>query len=158
MSSGDNIDWDALWNLASKRFTLGLGSIHGPHHWRRVEQNALQLAVENRADVTVVRLFAMFHDSCRENDSHDPEHGLRAARWAASLHGTAFSIDHARLETLTEACIGHDKGYTSPDMTIGTCWDADRLELTRVGVRPDPAYMSTAAGRALAARGWPYVR
>jgi uncharacterized protein len=29
--------------------------------------------------------------------------------------------------------------------TIGTCWDADRLDLGRVGARPDPKYMSTEA-------------
>jgi hypothetical protein len=32
--------------------------------------------------------------------------------------------------------------------TVGACWDADRLHLWRIGVAPDPARLSTAAGRA----------
>ena len=154
----DAIDWETLWTLAAGRFILGTGSIHGPHHWRKVERNAVQLAADSGADETVVRLFAALHDSCRQNESYDPEHGLRAAEWAAELRGRDFDLDDGRFELLTQALIGHDKGYTSADPTIGTCWDADRLELTRVGVRPDPKYMSTIPGRTLAGRGWPFVR
>ncbi|MCA9790206.1 MAG: hypothetical protein KC910_00365 [Candidatus Eremiobacteraeota bacterium] len=36
------------------------------------------------------------------------------------------------------------------DPTIATCWDSDRLDLDRVGVDPDPAFLSTAAARKLA--------
>ena len=28
-------------------------------------------------------------------------------------------------------------------MTIQTCWDADRLDLGRVGMMPDPRFLST---------------
>jgi hypothetical protein len=31
--------------------------------------------------------------------------------------------------------------------TIGCCWDADRLDLSRVGIEPDTELMSTDAGR-----------
>lgn len=44
----------------------------------------------------------------------------------------------------------HDKGETTTDPTIGCCWDADRLDLGRVGKKPDPAYMSTMLGRSAA--------
>jgi hypothetical protein len=37
-----------------------------------------------------------------------------------------------------------------PDVTIQTCWDADRLDLGRVGIRPDPARMGTEAGKRIA--------
>jgi uncharacterized protein len=33
------------------------------------------------------------------------------------------------------------------DITIQTCWDADRLDLGRVGTTPDPARLCTAAAR-----------
>jgi uncharacterized protein len=36
---------------------------------------------------------------------------------------------------------------TSEVPTIGVCWDADRLDLTRVGIMPDPEFFSTAAGK-----------
>ena len=34
-----------------------------------------------------------------------------------------------------------------PDATIAVCWDSDRLNLWRIGVRPDPALLSTAPAR-----------
>lgn len=108
--------------------------------------------------MTVVRLVAVLHDSQRRNESHDPDHGLRAAIWAAKLRDVRFDLDDRRAGKLGNALIGHDRGFTSDDPTIGTCWDADRLELTRVGMRPDPAYFSTAEGRRRAAAGWPSVR
>jgi uncharacterized protein len=33
------------------------------------------------------------------------------------------------------------------DVTIQTCWDADRLDLGRVGTKPNPTYLGTAAAR-----------
>jgi hypothetical protein len=40
--------------------------------------------------------------------------------------------------------------YVSADGTIGTCWDADRLDLPRVGIWPSAALLSTdAAGELL---------
>ncbi|TML82741.1 MAG: hypothetical protein E6G09_09645, partial [Actinobacteria bacterium] len=39
-----------------------------------------------------------------------------------------------------------DRGLTTTNPTIGCCWDADRLDLGRVGIEPDPELMSTIAG------------
>jgi hypothetical protein len=38
-------------------------------------------------------------------------------------------------------------GGTTSDPTIGACWDADRLDLWRLGRRPDPMLLSTPAAR-----------
>ena len=38
-------------------------------------------------------------------------------------------------------------------ITIGTCWDADRLDLGRVGVIPSVDFMSTHAGKKAACVG-----
>lgn len=35
----------------------------------------------------------------------------------------------------------------------GTCWDANRLDLDRVGVVPSPEFMSTEFGRQIASAG-----
>ena len=32
-------------------------------------------------------------------------------------------------------------------MTIQTCWDADRLDLIRAGITPDPNHLCTAAAK-----------
>jgi uncharacterized protein len=36
---------------------------------------------------------------------------------------------------------------TDPDVTVRTCWDADRLDLGRVGVTPDPILLCTDVAR-----------
>ena len=151
MSSMD-IDFPKIWRLLSEQFQLGEYSIHGPDHWRRVEQNGLELAQETDADLTVVRLFAVFHDSCRMSDSFDPEHGQRAAKLAEELHGELFELTDYQLEFLCEACEGHHQGETTDGITVGTCWDADRLDLPRVGITPAAEFMSTDAGKRRATR------
>jgi len=122
-------------------------SIHGPGHWGRVEAIGLRLAGATGADVLVVRLFSLFHDCRRENESLDPDHGPRGAARARELCGVAFELDDERLGLLCEACEGHTAGKTSADPTIGTCWDSDRLDLPRVGIIPRPNLLSTPAAR-----------
>lgn len=148
-----NDDLDSLWRLATAQFTGPAHSVHGPDHWRRVERNGLLLAERSGADVAVVRLFAIFHDSRRLNDGTDAEHGARGADYAASLRGNAFELADDRFELLRHACVHHTSGLHHADPTIGTCWDADRLDLGRVGVIPHPKFMSTAFGREIAAYG-----
>jgi uncharacterized protein len=140
-------DLSALWFAAAGQFRLGADSLHGPRHWKAVERNALLLAESTGADVLVVRLFAVLHDCKRFSEGRDPDHGPRAAEFAATVRGTHFELDDARFALLTEACAWHDRGRVSGDPTIGTCWDADRLDLVRVGVTPVASLMSTEAGK-----------
>jgi uncharacterized protein len=121
-------------------------SVHGPDHWDRVHLYGALLCTETGADPLVVRLFALLHDSQRESESRDPEHGPRAAEFARSLD---LGLDDLQLKRLVLACRDHERGYTSNDATIGTCWDSDRLDLDRVLVVCDEAYMSTGFGKRL---------
>ena len=141
------VDLSNLWDHVESQFLLGKHSLHGPAHWRRVEANGLELARQSGADALVVQLFAVLHDSRRHDEGTDWGHGERGAALARLLRGRYFQLEDARLKILCDACGGHEKGGVSDDPTIGTCWDADRLDLVRVGARPDPAYMSTEAGR-----------
>jgi uncharacterized protein len=144
------IDFDNLWERVAAQFPCGPHSIHGPDHWRRVERNGLLIAGRAGADVTVVRLFALFHDSRRENDHRDDGHGTRGAMLARELRGVAYDLPGVQFELLHLACVGHTDGLLHDDPTIGTCWDADRLDLGRVGITPDPKFMSTPYGKELA--------
>jgi uncharacterized protein len=117
-----------------------------------VELNALSIADSNGAIIDVVRLFALFHDSRRENDGVDFEHGERGAKYAARLRGTLFDLSDTHLELLQYACRWHAHGQLSDDPTIGACWDADRLDLTRIGITPKAEFMSTVLGRSLSSR------
>jgi uncharacterized protein len=120
---------------------------HGVAHWARVLENGLRLAAETGAHVEVVRLFAVFHDSRRVNEFTDPAHGARGARFARTLRGRLFELPDDQFALLERACSGHTHERTHPDITIQTCWDADRLDLGRVGISPHPHYLCTEAAR-----------
>jgi uncharacterized protein len=122
--------------------------IHGQDHWRRVADVGLELVrATPGADTGVVLLFAVLHDYLRRNDDDDPEHGVRAAKLAEDLPGLVEPLGEERRRELGEALTNHDRGMTTGNPTIGCCWDADRLDLGRVGIEPDQEMMSTAAGR-----------
>ena len=140
------------------QFALDWEGIHGMRHWTRVRENGLLLADRTGADARVVELFAWIHDSKRRNDGHDPEHGPRAARFAKTLAGTLFDLDPAGLEHLVTACHGHSDGSFDGDVTVLTCWDADRLDLGRVGIRPRAPRLCTEAARDPAVLEWAYRR
>jgi uncharacterized protein len=145
------VDFPFLWRHLSERFRLGPDSVHGPNHWRRVEQNGLRLAKATAGtDVVVVRLFAVLHDSERMTEFTDPEHGRRAADLVRRLRGNGFTLSDEQLSSLFDACARHEEGDLTDDPTIGCCWDADRLDLPRVGIEPHRDFMSTAVGKNLA--------
>lgn len=130
-----------------REYTLDLHGLHGAWHWLRVRQNGLWLAARTpNADVHVIELFALLHDSRRWDDGHDPQHGPRAAAFARRLHADGIlKLEADRLTALVDACAQHTEPRTSADPTIGCCWDADRLELARLGDPPDPRFLSTEA-------------
>ncbi len=145
-------DWlEAAKKEFEKTYVLGKQSYHGPWHWEKVEKNALALAKKTKgADKEVVQLFALIHDTKRENEDQDPEHGHRSAKYAEMLFNMGkFPITKQQLYLLMEACKYHNDGKVSNNPTIGVCWDADRLDLTRVGIIPDPELLSTQAGKEL---------
>jgi len=140
------------------QFLLDWQGIHGAAHWSRVLDNGLRLAERTGARIDVVTLFAFLHDSRRVDDGSDHGHGQRAAEYAVELRGRAFEIDDAGLTLLAAACRGHSDGLTEAEVTIQTCWDADRLDLGRVGRRPNPRLLCTAAAREPAIIEWAYQR
>jgi uncharacterized protein len=142
--------WPELRNQLVSQFRLGPFTAHDQDHWKRVEGYGCYLGAELGADLEVVRLFAWIHDSQREQESRDPEHGARAAAYAAEWCGKTFFLKPEQLDLLTEACSQHELGLTTEQVTIGVCWDSDRLDLDRVGKTPDADYLSTNLGRKLA--------
>ncbi len=117
-------------------------------------ENGLRLAELTGADVAVVQLFAVFHDARRVNEGHDPGHGTRGALLARQLRGELFQLDDHAFALLDYACRYHTDGRTDGDVTVQTCWDADRLDLGRVGMRPHPQYLCTEAAKDPALINW----
>lgn len=137
-----------------EEYALPWGGYHGVAHWARVLENGLRLAGETGAIVEVVRLFAVLHDSRRINEHFDPDHGPRAAEFAGTLRGRLFDLPEPEFRLLHRACAGHTHERTHPDVTIQTCWDADRLDLGRVGITPDPGYLGTDVAKRPATIRW----
>jgi uncharacterized protein len=139
--------------LATRGFKLDIKGIHGLPHWQRVAQRGALLAVDTGANVKVVTLFAYLHDACREDEDEDPGHGQRGADHASSLTRLGqLGLDATEFALLHDAIKYHSDGTLSKDPTIGTCWDADRLDLWRVGITPAPRFLSTDAAKAMLKR------
>ena len=66
-------------------YALPLTGTHGISHWARVLENGRKVAALSGADLDVVELFAIFHDSRRLNEAWDHGHGRRGADLPASF-------------------------------------------------------------------------
>lgn len=149
---------DPLTRFLRDQFALDWNGIHGWPHWSRVRENGLRLAEQTGANAAVVELFALLHDARRTSDGRDREHGPRAALLAQSLAGLAFQLDPLDLELLMTACREHSDGLMDGDPTVLTCWDADRLDLGRVGIRPYAGRLCTEAARDPVTLDWAFRR
>lgn len=149
-------DFPAILSAILAGYALPVHGDHGVVHWARVLENGQRLAQATGADWEVVALFAVFHDARRVNEYRDDEHGLRGGELARSLRGELVHLDAARFELLYEACRLHTDGHTTDDRTLSACWDADRLDLGRVGTTPDPRRLGTRAARELLP--WAHLR
>ena len=123
---------------------------HGVEHWDRVYRNGRKLLTQE-VDSLVVGLFAYLHDVCRESDSSDLHHGERASILVGQLRDTLLKdLSDVQINLLKEACRLHTVKHKTGDPTIDACFDADRLDLGRVGVTPDPERLATEIGKRLA--------
>ena len=119
---------------------------------QRVEQNGILLSTKDgkiREDVNikVVRFFAYLHDKCRLNDWKDLEHGVRAADMLPTIRDTILkSFTDEEVSLLEKACRYHTTRHRTGNPTIDVCFDADRLDLGRVGIVPNPKLMATEQG------------
>jgi uncharacterized protein len=139
-------DMTRLVEAVHERSPLNRSYIHGDQHWRAVAEVGLRLLPETRkADAMIVLLFALFHDSMREDEDADPEHGNRGAALARELHGRLYALPEPRLELLVKGCESHTETRYSDDPTLGVCFDSDRLNLWRVGKVPEAKFLSTDA-------------
>jgi uncharacterized protein len=127
---------------------------HGPKHWKHVAETGLTIAREFNGlktkyyvDPTIVFLFALFHDCNRVNDHTDPDHGARGGNLAERLRGSFFDLPNYEMGILVFACEEHTDIRETSDPTTGACWDADRLNLPRVGVECEQLWRQAQADR-----------
>ena len=113
------------------------------------KRNGVYLCRFNSADIEVVRLFALFHDSKRENDHRDLEHGPRAELYLRTI-SQLVPLNSDQFENLCIACKTHTLGTVAENITIGTCWDSDRLDIGRVGIKPHEKFMTNEEAQRIA--------
>lgn len=147
-----------LIKFLRSRFRLDWKGIHGAPHWVRVRENGILLLQQTGANRKVVELFAFLHDVEREDDGFDPEHGYRAAELVGELAGGLIDVDDQELGLLRQACRGHSEGHTVSDVTVMTCWDADRLDLGRIGIKPLADKLCTEVAKNIDVIEWCYLK
>jgi len=143
--------------------------IHGPGHWFRVRRfGAILAALEGLPEDArrCVEIFALVHDLARLDDGCGNQHAIDGAAYIDEVLPAVFGpIPRDQVETVRVAIRYHSDGMVSrvaddrglfahlegphelSVRTIGCCWDADRLDLPRVGIHPEARFMSTANWR-----------
>jgi uncharacterized protein len=152
-ATGEPVDLSALWTKVLAEAANVAHGLHGPDHWARVERNGLYLARRTDVRETVVLLFALLHDCMRFNESMDPDHGRRAAAYAASVRADLPVLSDDDFQRLCYACEWHTERRLTDDPTIGVCWDADRLDIGRAGFTPEACFMNCEAAKEIASGG-----
>lgn len=128
-------------------------------------------ALRSNAFRLTMILFALFHDVRRETEGHCSQHGKMAsmylmkglsaeiAEWLYPSFGTdcvSLAAYACELHTICDVpsrspLLRRDQAISpimgklseSEALIIGACLDADRLDLERVGITPDPFYLFT---------------
>lgn len=138
--------------FAIRHSRIDVSSVHGIAHWDRVANNGVSLHVPG-ADHDVILCFAYLHDVERLDDGYDREHGPRAATLIDEIRDSLLDfLNDKQIALLKEACNLHTVCHQTGDPTVDTCFDADRLDLERVGIIPDPDRMATKKGAERARR------
>ena len=153
--SAVNIITHELLEEIKKHYRLDWYGTHGIIHWSRVYENGVRLSEQEGVNLKIVQLFSLFHDSQRRRENRDENHGNRGAQLALRLRDYC-QIDDEEFAILVHACAFHTTARNHEDVTIQVCFDADRLDLGRVGTKPDPRYLCTPLAKEKEIIEWGY--
>ncbi|HBG14571.1 MAG TPA: hypothetical protein DDW96_04515 [Synergistaceae bacterium] len=124
--------------------------LHGIPHLRRVAILSGRLSKAVGEDVESAVVMGFLHDSARKNDGNDIEHAHDSAILARELIERFFP--HLDVDRICDAIEGHADGEVTKDPLTACLWDADRLELKRIGRTIDTELLSTKVAKRLARR------
>ena len=134
---------------------LYYSDIHGRKHYANVMAAGLELAYHYHVNPNIVKYFAYLHDSCRENENYDPWHGPRAAEYISKIQHL-INLEPDEITELKSACYYHTSAKpwdrASYSITEQVCFDADRSDISRIGIDVDPAYLFTKKAKELFVR------
>jgi len=141
----------AIIEIILKDSTAFQDGCHGLRHWHKVADYARIIARQENLDEWFMLLFAYFHDCQRLSDGRDLKHGPRAADYLMTWTPEALEISERDRERLAFACRYHTREIPTEDRLIRACWDCDRLDLGRVGIPVDAAFLSTETAKMIVA-------
>jgi uncharacterized protein len=148
-SRNKRLEIEKLRRFSASRWPEDLGTTHGVEHWDRVAFFGMMLYQEG-ADSDVIQAFAYLHDSERMNNEDDINHGKRASELIDLIRRTELrGMSNEQIAKLKRACELHTIERKTGDLTIDICFDADRMDLLRVGIMPKPERMATQRGAEL---------
>lgn len=152
--------WLPLLDAVIEQHKLDLTiSCHGPRHWFRVIDNGLRLCKKHKdVNPDIIIAFGLLHDSARTHDGHCEVHGTDAIGVARDLR-ELIPLNDRDFLSLCVACGNHTRAHPNPKKNrikteILICWDADRLDLERVGITPDNRYLFTDAAKKPGIQEW----
>lgn len=154
----------AAWPL------VGTETLHGPDHWARVSRNAQHILTfsfphQRMALLRGVKLFALMHDCQRLDEGYDTMHGAHAAAFLRTHFTTICpELSPELIERVAMVCQEHTirqpwdcYAKQDPELQIlmAICLDADRLDLTRLRINPNPKFLFTSTGKDYARQPFP---
>lgn len=122
-------------------------AVHGVSHLMSVAATAARIAHATGEDVMSATVGGFLHDCARQNDGNGEGHARESAQMARSIIVKHFG--ELDVNRICSAIADHAAGKTTADGLAAAIWDADRLDLARLGIVVDPAYLSTALARRL---------
>ena len=139
--------YTTLIDKIKKDFKIDFSGNHGINHWKRVYENTQILSSYYKIESDVFELFALLHDSKRENENIDKYHGKRASVFVQELLDNNYiSLDSQDTKRLIYACANHTssdkKNPLFNDIIVQICFDSDRLDIGRVGYDVDKKYLA----------------
>ena len=139
---------EELLKVIRNEFVLDWHGCHGISHWLRVRRNGLALCREIGGNVKLIEMFAMIHDCRRHDEGEDILHGKRATSFIERVSRMLAGIlSSDEIHKLKSACEYHTTEVKSDDPNIRICWDADRLDIGRVGKDIDIRFLNTSPAK-----------
>ena len=146
--------YNDILDLIIRDLKINLYGYHGIKHWERVYKNTKILADHYKIESEVFELFSILHDSKREDEYRDEEHGLRASLFTKQLLEKGLIVLNSEdSNRLLFACKNHTikdrHNSLCKDLIVQICFDSDKLDLGRVGIVPDARKMLTSRAKQL---------
>lgn len=142
------LDWGEVERIVFSAHPMKEG-LHGIEHVRKAAENARILAGAECPDFyDDAVLGAYLHDIGRTEDGAGNLHAISGAKIAEKMLKKHWS--HLDCERIVYAIRYHADGLVSDDPLVGAIWDADRLELGRVGIPMSAVKFSTKTAKEMA--------